>query len=57
MTPLSQSSDLTSRVNHDPVNTVLALFEPQGSIFQNGFLGGVLLIFDLPGVVFEMGFY
>ena len=29
----------------------------RGSIFQNEFLGGVLLIFDLPGVVIEMGFY
>ena len=37
--------------------TVSTLFEPRGSIFQNGFLGGVLLIFDLPGVVIETGFY
>ena len=39
------------------VLTVSALFEPRGSIFQNGFLGGVLLIFDLPGVVIETGLY
>ena len=37
--------------------TVSALFEPRGSIFQNGFLSGVLLIFDLPGVVIETGVY
>ena len=36
---------------------VSALFEPRGSIFQNGFLSGVLLIFDLPGVVIETGVY
>ena len=34
-------------------STVSALLKPQGSIFQNGFLGGVLLMFDLPGVVIE----
>ena len=37
--------------------TVLAHIEPRGSIFQNEFLGGVLLIFDLGGVVIKMGFY
>ena len=37
--------------------TVSAPFEPRGSIFQNGFLSGVLLIFDLPGDVIETGFY
>ena len=39
------------------LNTVSALLKPRGSIFQNGFLGGVLLIFDLPGVVIKTGFY
>ena len=39
------------------LNTVSAPFEPRGSIFQNGFLSGVLLIFDLPGVVIETGVY
>ena len=36
--------------------TVSAPIEPRGSIFQNEFLGGVLLIFDLPGVVIKTGF-
>ena len=36
---------------------VLTHIEPQGSIFQNEFLGGVQFIFDLPGVVIKMGFY
>ena len=39
------------------LTTVSAPFEPRGSIFQNGFLSGVLLIFDLPGVVIETGVY
>ena len=39
------------------IYTVSALFEPRGSIFQNGFLGGVLSTFDLPGVVIETAFY
>ena len=39
------------------VNTVSAPIESRGSIFQNEFLGRVLLIFDLNGVVIEMGFY
>ena len=37
--------------------TISAHIEPRGSIFQNEFLGGVLLIFDLGGVVIKMGFY
>ena len=37
--------------------TVSAPLKPQGSIFQNEFLDGVILIFYLPGVVIEMGFY
>ena len=37
--------------------TVSALFEPWGYICQNRFLGGVLLMFDLPGVVIKTGFY
>ena len=37
--------------------TVSAPLKPWGSIFQNEFLGGFLLIFDLPGVVIEMGIY
>ena len=39
------------------IDTVSAHIEPRGSIFQNEFLGGVLLIFDLGGVVIKMGFY
>ena len=39
------------------LGTVLAPLKPRGSIYQNEFLGEVLLIFDLPGVVIEMGFY
>ena len=39
------------------LNTVSALLKPRVSIFQNGFLVGVLLIFDLPGVVIETGLY
>ena len=42
---------------HENFNTVSAHIEPRGSIFQNEFLGGVLLIFDLGGVVIKMGFY
>ena len=38
-------------------HTISAPREPQGSIFQNEFLGGALLIFDLPGVVIETGLY
>ena len=37
--------------------TVSAHIEPRGSIFQNEFLGGVLLIFGIGGVVIKMGFY
>ena len=37
--------------------TVSAPLKLQGSIFQNEFLGGVLLIFNLPGVVIEIGLY
>ena len=37
--------------------TVSAPMQPQGSIFQNWFLGEVLFKFDLHGVVFKMGFY
>ena len=37
--------------------TVSAQLERRGSIFQNGFLGEVLLIFDLPGVVIKTGIY
>ena len=39
------------------VDTVSAHIEPRGSIFQNEFLGGVLLIFGIGGVVIKMGFY
>ena len=39
------------------IYTVLAHIEPRGSIFQNEFFGGVILIFDLPGVVIETGLY
>ena len=48
-----KENEMTQREKH----TVSALFEPRGSIFQNGFLSGVLLIFDLPGVVIETGVY
>ena len=33
--------------------TISAPLKPRGSIFQNGFLGGI----HLPGVIIEMGFY
>ena len=39
------------------IHTVSAHIEPRGSIFQNEFLGGVLLIFGIGGVVIKMGFY
>ena len=39
------------------LTTVSAHIEPRGSIFQNEFLGGVLLIFGIGGVVIKMGFY
>ena len=37
--------------------TVSAHIEPWDYIFQNEFLDGVLLIFDLGGVLIKMGFY
>ena len=41
--------------NFNELITVSALLKPRGSIFQNWFLVGVLLIFDLPGVVIKTG--
>ena len=38
-------------------STVSAPMQPQGSIFQNWFLGEALFTFDLHGVVFKIGFY
>ena len=51
------NADVTTFLSRPNFNylTVSALFEPRGSIFQNGFLSGVLLIFDLPGVVIKTG--
>ena len=51
-----ENSYLLSALSQN-IRTVSAPFEPRGSIFQNGFLSGVLLIFDLPGVVIETGVY
>ena len=48
------------KIGHLPfsmTSTVSAWIKPQGCIFQNGFLGGVLFEFDLPGVVIKLGLY
>ena len=39
------------------VSTVSTRIKRWGCIFQNGFLGGLLFEFDLPGVVFKLGLY
>ena len=53
---LENFENLSLRSNIRITYTVSAPLKPRGSIFQNEFLGGVLLIFDLPGVMIEMGF-
>ena len=39
------------------LHTVSVWIKPWVCIFQNGFLGGVLFEFDLPGVVIKLGLY
>ena len=39
------------------LHTVSVWIMPWVCIFQNGFLGGVLFEFDLPGVVIKLGLY
>ena len=41
----------------DRTPTVSVPLEPRGSIFNYGFLGGVLFKFEQPGGVFKVGLY
>ena len=54
--PTGLATSVTIKVSKYIETTVWAHIEPRGSIFQNKVLGGVLLIFDLGGVVIKMGF-